>query len=39
MKINKLQTPAILVDLENSYEKYAHYRDDMEFEVHTRSIR
>ena len=30
---------AILVDLENSYEQYAHYRDDMEFEIHTRSIR
>ena len=30
---------AILIDLENSYEKYAHYRDGMEFEVHTRSIR
>ena len=30
---------AILVDTENSYEKYAHYRDGMEFEIHTRSIR
>lgn len=30
---------AILIDLENSYETYAHYRDGMEFEVHTRSIR
>jgi lipopolysaccharide cholinephosphotransferase len=30
---------AILVDLENSYEQYVHYRDDMEFEIHTRSIR
>lgn len=30
---------AILVDLENSYETYAHYRDDMKFDVFTRSIR
>lgn len=30
---------AILVDLEKSYEHYAHYRDGMEFEIHTRSIR
>lgn len=30
---------AILVDLDNSYEQYAHYRDGMEFEIHTRSIR
>ena len=30
---------AILVDLENSYEQYTHYRDNMEFEIHTRSIR
>ena len=30
---------AILIDLENSYEKYAHYRDGMTFDVHTRSIR
>ena len=30
---------AILIDLENSYEKYEHYRDDMTFDVHTRSIR
>lgn len=30
---------AILVDLEQSYEYYAHYRDDMVFDVHTRSIR
>lgn len=30
---------AILVDLNNSYEQYAHYRDGMEFEIHTRSIR
>ena len=30
---------AILVDLENSYEQYRHYRDGMEFEIHTRSIR
>ena len=30
---------AILIDLENSYEKYANYRDGMTFDVHTRSIR
>ena len=30
---------AILIDLERSYEEYAHYRDGMRFEVHTRSIR
>ena len=30
---------AILVDTERSYTAYAHYRDDMEFEVYTRSIR
>lgn len=30
---------AILVDLHNSYENYVHYRDGMEFDIHTRSIR
>jgi len=30
---------AILVDLEHSYEAYAGYRDDMTFDVYTRSIR
>lgn len=30
---------AIFVDLHNSYEKYSHYRDEMVFEIHTRSIR
>jgi len=30
---------AILVDLENSYEIYSHYRDGMQFETYTRSIR
>ncbi len=30
---------AILVDTENSYEKYADYRDGMEFDVLTESIR
>lgn len=30
---------AILVDLEKSHEAYEHYRDGMEFAVHTRSIR
>ena len=30
---------AILVDLEQSWEAYAHYRDNMQFDVYTRSIR
>ena len=30
---------AILVDLENSYEKYNAFRDGMEFDTYTRSIR
>lgn len=30
---------AILVDLENSYEAYTNYRDGMQFETYTRSIR
>ena len=30
---------AILVDLEHSYEFYANYRNEMKFDVHTRSIR
>lgn len=30
---------AIVIDLERSYEEYAHYRDGMEFQIHTRSIR
>lgn len=30
---------AILVDLDNSYETYRGYRDGMDFEVHTRSVR
>lgn len=30
---------AILIDLDHSFEEYAHYRDGMRFEVHTRSIR
>ena len=30
---------AILIDLEHSYEHYAHYRDGMRFDVYTRSIR
>lgn len=34
-----LKRHAILVDLEHSYECYAHYRDDMKFENPTRSIR
>lgn len=30
---------AILVDLERSYEDYQHYRDELKFDVYTRSIR
>ena len=30
---------AILIDLNRSYETYSDYRKDMQFEVHTRSIR
>jgi len=30
---------AILVDLHRSYEHYEHYRDDLTFDVYTRSIR
>lgn len=30
---------AILVDLHRSWEDYRHYRDDMKFDVYTRSIR
>ena len=30
---------ALLVDVENSWQTYSHYRDHMEFDVHTRSIR
>lgn len=30
---------AILIDLHRSYEVYAHYRDGMQFDVYTRSIR
>lgn len=35
----KCKVHAILVDTEKSYEEYAHYRDGMEFDVLTRSIR
>lgn len=35
----KCKVHAILVDTEKSYELYTHYRDDMEFDVLTRSIR
>ena len=30
---------AVFVDLEHSYEEYLHYRDGMQFDVYTRSIR
>ncbi len=35
----KCKEHTVLVDLNCSYEEYAHYRDGMKFEVHTRSIR
>lgn len=34
-----IKSHAILVDTENSYENYKHYRDGMKFDVYTRSIR
>lgn len=35
----KVKQHAILVDLERSYEAYAHYRDGMQFDTYTKSIR
>lgn len=35
----RVKQHAILVDLNRSYEEYAHYRDGMKFDVYTRSIR
>lgn len=35
----RIKSHAILVDVNNSYEKYEHYRDGMKFDVYTRSIR
>lgn len=35
----KCKQHAILVDLNKSYEEYAHYRDGMQFDIPTRSIR
>lgn len=35
----KCKVHAILVDTEKSYTHYRHYRDDMDFDVYTRSIR
>ena len=35
----EIKKHAILVDLENSYELYHHYRDGMKFDIHSRSIR
>lgn len=35
----EIKQHAILVDLNNSYEQYEHYRDGMRFDVLTRSIR
>ena len=39
MEERAIKQHAILIDLHQSYEMYEHYRDDMEFELHTRSIR
>lgn len=38
-KQQQIKQHAILVDLDNSYENYTHYRDGMKFDVYTRSIR
>jgi len=38
-KDRKVKQHAILVDLNRSWEEYAHYRDGMKFDVYTRSIR
>lgn len=35
----QVKVHAILVDTRKSYEHYLHYRDDMTFDVHTKSIR
>ncbi len=35
----QIKQHALLIDLERSYEAYLHYRDGMEFDVYTRSIR
>lgn len=35
----KCKVHAILVDTDNDYTMYEHYRDDMKFDVYTRSIR
>ena len=35
----QIKQHAILIDLEHSWERYTHYRDEMEFDVYTRSIR
>ena len=35
----QIKQHAILIDPEQSWEQYAHYRDDMKFDVYTRSIR
>ena len=35
----KIKQHALLVDFERSWEAYEHYRDDMTFEINTRSIR
>ena len=38
-KDRRVKQHAILVDLNRSWEEYAHYRDGMRFDVYTRSIR
>ena len=35
----QLKQHALVVDTERSWEEYLHYRDGMDFDVHTRSIR
>lgn len=38
-ELREIKKHAILIDTENSYEKYKYYREGMEFESYTRSIR
>ena len=35
----KCKVHAVFVDTEHNYTEYEHYRDDMKFDVFTRSIR
>ena len=38
-QLRQIKKHAIFVDLQRSYEEYEHYRDNMTFDTHTRSIR